>query len=220
MKRHAKPTQFLLRLFLVATIIFLSSASISRLWAVNLPFSTFTYDGLSEATVAYDNSEESAAGYDAASVLTTGEKDDGTTGGRVSFARFAEFLAAESVPSALNPAEINFSQRTVSANVQQYTADMANGNWNWSRSGPLRVMQQDGQWVSYDNRRLMAAQNAGVNSVPVQVVQPTAVGPNGMTWGDAFNARFNHPWNVQSGGPVPPTGLSSQPTIFIRGGGN
>lgn len=130
------------------------------------------------------------------------------------------FGAARSATTALNPAEINFSQRTVSANVQRYTTDMANGNWDWSRSGPLRVMEQDGQWVSYDNRRLMGAQNAGLNSVPVQVVQPSSLAPNGMTWGDAFNARFNHPWNVQAGGAVPNTGLSSQPTIFIGGGGN
>ena len=129
-----------------------------------------------------------------------------------------EMLAEDATTSVLNPADINFSQRTVSANVEQYTADMANNNWDWSRSGPLRVMDKDGQWVSYDNRRLMAAQNANLNSVPVQVVNPRDLGPNGMTWGDAFNARFNHPWNVQAGGQVPTTGLSSQPTIFIRGG--
>lgn len=95
MKRHAKPTQFLPRLFLVATILFLSSASMSRLWAANSPFSTFTYDELSEATVAYDSSDKSAVDYDAGSVLTTGKKDDGTTGRRVSFAQFPKFLAAE-----------------------------------------------------------------------------------------------------------------------------
>jgi len=128
-------------------------------------------------------------------------------------------LAAEATPSALNPAEINYSQRTVSTNVEQYTTDMANGDdWDWSVSGPLRVMQQGGQWVSYENRRLMAAQNAKLNSVPVQVVQPDNPGPSGMTWEDAFNARFNHPWNVQAGGPVPTGGLSTQQTIFRRGG--
>lgn len=64
MKRHAKPIQFLLRLFLVATVIFLSSASFfSRLWAATLPFGTFTYDGPSETTVAYDSGNKSAVDF-------------------------------------------------------------------------------------------------------------------------------------------------------------
>lgn len=191
------------------------------LWTVLLattltPPAIFAYDGQHQTTVAYDSSSESAVRYGAHSVPSTSEKRDGTTGDRVIFGEFHGFLAAKTTPTSLNAAEINFSQRTVSGNVQQYTTDMANGNWDWSRSGPVRVMERDGQWVSYDNRRVMAAQNAGLNSVPVQVVQSSGIGPNGMTWGDAFNARFHHPWNVEAGGAVPNTGLSSQPTIFIR----
>lgn len=52
----------------------------------------------------------------------------------------------------------------------KYTEDMKAGNWDWSKSGPLNIMERDGNWVSYDNRRLMAAQNAGLDSVPVQIV--------------------------------------------------
>lgn len=122
--------------------------------------------------------------------------------------------AAGAAKTGLNPAEINFSQRTVSANVRQYADDMAAGNWDWSRSGPLRVMERDGQWVSYDNRRLMAAQQAGLGEVPVQVVQPGALMPgSSLTWEQAFTRRFSDPRNVQAGGVVPNPGLPTQPSI-------
>ena len=91
-------------------------------------------------------------------------------------------VAAQALPAGplLSPSVINFSQRTVSSNVIQYADDMANGAWDWSRSGPLRVMERDGGWVSYDNRRLLAAQQAGV-SVPVQIVQPGELMRPGLT---------------------------------------
>jgi uncharacterized protein RhaS with RHS repeats len=125
--------------------------------------------------------------------------------------------AAEGLPQGpiLNSAEINFSQRTVSSNVAQYADDMANGAWDWSRSGPLRVMEREGKWVSYDNRRLMGAQQAGAN-VPVQIVQPGELMRPGVTWEEAFQARFADPRNVSAGGVVPNGGLSTQPTIAPR----
>ncbi len=123
-------------------------------------------------------------------------------------------VATEGTPKALNPAEINYSQRTVSENVKQYATDMAGGNWDWSRSGPIRVMQREGQWVSYDNRRLMAAQQARVESVPVKVVDPTAIMPGSkITWEQAFVRRFGDPRNVANGGVVPNTGAPTQPAI-------
>ena len=109
MKRHAKPTQFLLRLLLVAAMIFLSIVStFSRLWAATSPFNTFAYDGTSEAiwlpmTVAANP----AFVGDAASVLSSREKKNGVTGNRVSFAQFAEFLAAEETATQL---EFNFAK--------------------------------------------------------------------------------------------------------------
>ncbi|HEX5718823.1 MAG TPA: RHS repeat-associated core domain-containing protein, partial [Thermoanaerobaculia bacterium] len=117
-------------------------------------------------------------------------------------------------PASLRPAEINFSQRTVNQNVRQYTADMAAGEWNWSRSGPIRVMERDGQWVTYDNRRLMAAQNAQLPEIPVQVVQPGDLVPGTTrTWEEAFQARFSDSRNVDAGAVVPNKGLSAQPAI-------
>jgi RHS repeat-associated protein len=116
-----------------------------------------------------------------------------------------------------NPSDINFTQRTVGPQVNQYTQDMQNGNWDWDRSGPLTVMDVDGQLVSHDNRRLMAAQNAqGVDSVPIQVVQPGDAYPassTGRTWGEQFERRRNDPRNRRAGGVVPPEGVSDQPSV-------
>ena len=121
---------------------------------------------------------------------------------------------------SLNPSKINFSQRSVSENVVKYTEDMKAGNWDWSRSGPLKVMERDGQWVSYDNRRLMAAQQAGLDSVPVQVVKPTELVPGkNSTWEKAFIDRFNDFRNIKLGGPVPNSGLGPQPSIVVNRGG-
>ncbi|WP_285398401.1 hypothetical protein [Lysinibacillus sp. fls2-241-R2A-57] len=52
----------------------------------------------------------------------------------------------------VNPNDINFSQRTVSE-VRVFDA---------SKYTPINVIEVDGQLVSYDNRRLLSAQNAGI----------------------------------------------------------
>jgi len=106
----------------------------------------------------------------------------------------------------LRPGEINFSQRTVNENVAGYRAAMANGTWDWSRSGPLRVMNRDGHWVSYDNRRLLAAQQAGLDSVTVEIV-------SGSTWDSWFTKLFSNSRNVDAGVNVPNGGLKDQPAI-------
>jgi len=117
------------------------------------------------------------------------------------------------VPKGIAPSEINFSQRTVSGNVEQYVRDMKAGNWDWSKSGPIRIMQQDGKWVSYDNRRLMAAQQAGLKDIPYEVVDPKAIMPGSKkTWEQAFRKRFNDRRNLEAGGAVPSGGISTQPS--------
>jgi hypothetical protein len=98
-KQHVKPTQFLLRLFLVAAIIFLSGASMfSRIWAAALPFGTFAYDAQNQTTVAYDGSRKSPVSYDSVSVLVEGEEKSETARSGVLLAKFAGFLAAEGLP--------------------------------------------------------------------------------------------------------------------------
>ncbi|RMI37049.1 hypothetical protein EBN88_19985 [Streptomyces triticirhizae] len=122
-------------------------------------------------------------------------------------------------PELVNPNDINFSQRTISAN--DYAEAMRNGAWDWQRSGPLHVMEVDGQLVSYDNRRLNAAREAGLQQVPIQRVDPSAPHPDstsGRTWGQQFQRRFNDPRNRRAGGVVPNTGLSEAPTVQCPGG--
>jgi RHS repeat-associated protein len=120
----------------------------------------------------------------------------------------------QAVTKGIAPSEVNFSQRTVHGNVEQYVLDMKAGNWDWSKSGPIRIMQQDGQWVSYDNRRLMAAQQAGLKDIPYEVVDPKAIMPGSKkTWEQAFMKRFNDRRNLDAGGAVPQGGLSNQPSI-------
>ncbi len=128
--------------------------------------------------------------------------------------------AIEGGSTALNPSNINFSQRSVSGNVTNYIDDMKADNWDWSKSGPLNVMERDGQLVSYDNRRLLAAQEVGLESVPVNIVNATENMANkAITWEEAFLKRFNDPRNIKLGGLVPNTGLKEQPLIIIKNGG-
>lgn len=111
----------------------------------------------------------------------------------------------------VDPKTINFSQRTISGN--NYAELMRTGRWNWQQS-PLTVMDVKGQLVTYDNRRLDAALEAGQEKVPINVVDPTSVHPNsttGKTWHEKFQQRFNDPRNVRAGGAVPETGVSTRP---------
>ena len=81
-----------------------------RLWMMLLVatpftlFATFAYDGQNETTFTYDTRDESTVDYGDPSVLTTPERGYETTAGRVSFARFAGFLAAEGVATGSGPA--------------------------------------------------------------------------------------------------------------------
>lgn len=119
-------------------------------------------------------------------------------------------------PVQVDPNNINFSQRTVTCDgpkgANTYQTAMEGGKWDWNQSGPLRVMEVDGQLVSYDNRRLVAAQRAGLDSVPVEIVNPDDIMPgSNKTWGRAFQQRRNDPRNVAKGGAVPEEGVKEQP---------
>ncbi|WP_443033304.1 hypothetical protein [Streptomyces sp. CS62] len=126
-------------------------------------------------------------------------------------------LAGE--PEWANPEEINFSQRTVSPN--DYVDKMRSGEWDWRRPGTaLKVMEVDGQLVSYDNRRLDAAREVG-RPVIIERVDPNAVHPDsttGRTWAEQFRRRMNSARNRNElGEPVPPTGLQERPQ-HVRNG--
>ncbi len=106
----------------------------------------------------------------------------------------------------VNPGKVNYSQRTVS-DIRVYDP---------AKYQPIKVIVVDGQMVSYDNRRLLAAQNAGLEKIIVDVVDKNAPHPDsstGKTWWQKFQARFRDRRNVSAGGVVPETGLREKPTL-------
>ena len=71
------------------------------------------------------------------------------------------------------PGTLKFSQKDIKGEtgegqtIADLTASMKNGGW---RGNPLEVVEMpDGSRVSLDNRRLVAAQNAGLKEVPIAV---------------------------------------------------
>ena len=115
----------------------------------------------------------------------------------------------------VDPKTINFSQRTVSGN--NYAEQMRAGTWDWERPGTaLRVMEVNGQLVTYDNRRLDAALEVESSRVPITRVDPAApdgISSAGRTWQQAFTKRLNDPRNARAGGRLPPEGTSERPTV-------
>jgi RHS repeat-associated protein len=104
----------------------------------------------------------------------------------------------------VNPNDVNFSQRTVSE-VRVFDA---------TKYEPIRVMDVDGQLVSYDNRRLLSAQNAGLESLEIEIVKGDDIMPGSKkTWNEAFRKRFNDPRNIEAGGAVPKKGLKEKPSL-------
>ena len=67
----------------------------------------------------------------------------------------------------VNPNDINYSQRTVSE-IRVFDP---------SKYEPINVIIVDGQMVTYDNRRLLAAQNAGLNTLEINTVQADELFP-------------------------------------------
>jgi RHS repeat-associated protein len=115
----------------------------------------------------------------------------------------------------VDPKTINFSQRTISGN--DYADQMRAGTWDWERPGTaLRVMEVNGQLVTYDNRRLDAALEVDSTRVPITRVDPAApdgISTAGRTWQQAFTKRLNDPRNARAGGRLPPEGTSERPTV-------
>lgn len=132
---------------------------------------------------------------------------------------WTDHLGLAGEPEWANPEDLNFSQRTVSPN--DYVEKMRSGEWDWQRPGTaLKVMEIDGQLVSYDNRRLDAAREVG-RPVIIERVDPNAVHPDsttGRTWAEQFRRRMNSGRNRNElGEPVPPTGLQERPQ-HVRNG--
>lgn len=171
MKLHAKPTQFLLRLLLVAAMIFLSFVStFSRLWAATSPFDTFAYDGTSDAIIAYDGGSESGVCYDVASVLSSREKKNGATWNRVFFTHFAKFLAAKGAPTAEQLANLARFEKKLPANATPTKIfDLPNGGKAFQADSASRNIP--GSFAQYE-KQVDAAGNT------LQYTK-TTFGPNG-----------------------------------------
>lgn len=72
---------------------------------------------------------------------------------------------------------------------------------------PLTVINRNGTLVSFDNRRLAAAQSLGLDHVPVNIVNgsdPYPKSTTGKTWDDAFNERLGRNGLGQYGTPETP----------------
>ncbi len=124
----------------------------------------------------------------------------------------------ECPPGTMDPNKIRFSQRSVTCNgpkgAKTYAAAMRAGNWKWAQSGPLRIINQGGNMVSYDNRRLYAARLSDTKCVPIQEVKPDDPHPEsttGKTWGQKFYDRMNDPRNKPK---VPFGGLLENPSCI------
>lgn len=88
---------------------------------------------------------------------------------------------------------------------------MRSGNWDWERSGPLRVAEVNGQLVSLDNRRLLAAQlSSNVESVPIERISLSDPLPPPAT-GGTFGSSVPR---VQ----LPPEGTPNKPLIVGKDG--
>ena len=92
------------------------------------------------------------------------------------------------------------------------------------RSSHAAVRREDdavrmGHLVSYDNSRLLSAQNAGITELEVELVNPSDPFPKsakGKAWKEKFIERFNDKRNIEAGGVVPPTELKSKPTLACK----
>lgn len=109
----------------------------------------------------------------------------------------------------VNPSDINYSQRTV-PEIRIFAPE---------KFEPMRVINVEGQLVSYDNRRLLSAQNAGITEIEIELINPSDPFPKsekGKTWKEKFIERFNDKRNIEAGGVVPPTGFKSKPTLACK----
>lgn len=115
----------------------------------------------------------------------------------------------------MDPLKIHFSQSTIHGNTSlDYRIRMITGKWMWNRhpdehpaSSALRVALINDHYVSFDNRRLYAAQDLCLKRIPVIQVNLDDIRPTTtMTWRNAFENRLKK-------SKLPPEGTSTQPEL-------
>jgi RHS repeat-associated protein len=92
-------------------------------------------------------------------------------------------------PTMVDPNLLAFSQSWISPN--NYAEVISQKGWIGE---PLNVIERDGRFVSFDNRRLDAARELGMRKVPVTKVGGPGAYPKsttGKTWNDAFDERLS-----------------------------
>jgi RHS repeat-associated protein len=119
----------------------------------------------------------------------------------------------------IDPNKLNFSQAYITDEVNQMIDDMNTKNWDGNRSGSLDVAEIDGQMVSLDNRRLYAAQEAGLDSVPIRKVDLNAPRSGGGTYRSNLNKKLNSRPKSRPDLPkvqLPQAGTSTKPTVVAK----
>ena len=90
----------------------------------------------------------------------------------------------------ISPFDLNFSQGYVTdPQYSEILSDMQKNGWDVNKS-VLEVAIIDGQKVSLDNRRLLAAQNANLSQVPIRIVDLDAPRPDGGTYGSNLSKKL------------------------------
>jgi len=157
----------------------------------------------------------------------------GLEGGLNPFAFLADpFLESDvfGLATWVDPSTLNYSQAYVTSEATAYESlmrrDVSQGGWNWNlrpdthpEPSALRVANINGQLVSLDNRRLFAAQNVGLKSVPIIIVDINGIRPGtSITWGESLRRRLN---SIPDGFNVPivqlpEDGTKQKPTMCSR----
>lgn len=142
----------------------------SGYFAAGLP-----YDEVNRGSIAYDKSSNVAFGYDGVAMLTANARWKHAADTRTSLVEFAQFLAAEA--GTIDPALVRFSQSSISRNfssggtIQDLATGLRSGTVNPADIPAIRLVQQDGNLFTLDNRRLWSFQQAEV-PIPYRMATP------------------------------------------------
>ncbi|MDJ1469675.1 RHS repeat-associated core domain-containing protein [Cytophagaceae bacterium DM2B3-1] len=121
----------------------------------------------------------------------------------------------------VDPNMLNFSQAYVKGQTLTYEKAMKDGTWDWNKfpdnhptPSALRVVEVNGELVSLDNRRLLAAQNAGLKEVPIIKVKAEDAMPGGGTYGKNLAKKlYSSPSKEIPKVQLPPTGTKTKPIV-------
>jgi hypothetical protein len=85
------------------------------------------------------------------------------------------------------------------------------GKWDWRRERPPEGHGRERPTRQYDNRRLMAAQQAGLPTVPIEIVNPSDIMPGSKKDVGKGVLAEEDDKGQDAGGVVPEEGLKRSP---------